>query len=1072
MNHKTIVLTLAVIILTAFVAVPMVAGSNFEASKIQPEDIQPINKASHRAPCSMIKHNGNGYYFWSQFEAGTGAYTYFDPAVECGGIAFPFEITAFAFTLFDPGGYIWPAQIDIVVYDPDTSGFVCNGPTVELCRYSMVADSATYCWPNMGTFYFPTICCVDRGFYIGIEYTAGSPDSTPSPMFDDYPAPDTCDNWLQYFTSWYEWYDAWGDPPAGYPLFEVDGETNSPNCMQMGACCLPNNMCAVSTEDSCNMVGGDYQGDGSVCGGMQACCLPNGDCVDADVICCINELSGIPQGPGTSCSPNTVACCLPGGGCVDVDPLCCDDLGGTPSPFGTGICLGDMDGNGIDDGCENPEWDAKMHYPQLPDENGWDVNATWPLVLADDWLCTETGWVKDIHFWGSWLGDSIGYIEYFILSIHEDIPPGGPVGDTCNAIGDCNCDGQNLSLADMVYLIRIIQGLETPCPGGYFNCDFNGDCVLDTNDVIVFDNYFTYGMSAFLPYGGYPVPTCCDTATYSRPGGLLWEKYISNFDIIDMNPNMPEHWYDPSNNDVFWDDHWNYFRYDIILDSLDWFPQDSGTIYWLNISAVVEDTFYQWGWKSSIDHWNDDAVWAYEWNKNWIEMYEPGGSFGEPIENYFGIAINEYGEYLWGYGDGYGDNWYYYPNTEWWNIWFFDHPFDTTRYKEIEISFYAYPYNPQFPTWLEFAVNWSTDWWTDEGVPPLPGADEELEIGRYSFFADSIYQGWHEYSFLIPDYNPVWVSIDVRGYNFIDTAGIITHTCLPKDSAPSLDLSFVITGEPFDEPMQWNYHYIGIDAPSFDTCLSGVLTVWGTVDCDTSGHPPLFRDTVFQCEQNAGPVPAWANDILMNFKWHCWCENDDWAKFAAPAYVGGQWILQNLHGWLWWHSADVGPVPAIGDPYGQFQAIYYVVDLVEWATDPRPPQLEYTIIDGECPDLPGYLFGTTPILFDPNAPGRSGPFSTYAPLTGTLYLDGDVEFSPGTGYECGDANNDEAINIADAVWIINYIFAGGLPPDPLDAGDTNCDDTCNIADAVWIINYIFAGGYPPCDTDGDGNPDC
>ncbi|RME30057.1 MAG: hypothetical protein D6800_02190, partial [Candidatus Zixiibacteriota bacterium] len=64
----------------------------------------------------------------------------------------------------------------------------------------------------------------------------------------------------------------------------------------------------------------------------------------------------------------------------------------------------------------------KMHYPQLPDESGWDVNATKPLVLADDWMCTESGYVKDIHFWGSWLGGVEGVIDSFALSIHADIP--------------------------------------------------------------------------------------------------------------------------------------------------------------------------------------------------------------------------------------------------------------------------------------------------------------------------------------------------------------------------------------------------------------------------------------------------------------------------------------------------------------------------------------------------------------------------------------------------------------------------------------------------------------------------
>ena len=73
---------------------------------------------------------------------------------------------------------------------------------------------------------------------------------------------------------------------------------------------------------------------------------------------------------------------------------------------------------------------------------------------------------------------------------------------------------------------------------------------------------------------------------------------------------------------------------------------------------------------------------------------------------------------------------------------------------------------------------------------------------------------------------------------------------------------------------------------------------------------------------------------------------------------------------------------------------------------------------------------------------------------------------------CGDANSDETVNVTDAVWIVNYVFAGGDPPDPMESGDCNCDGTCNVADAVWIINYIFAGGYAPCDTDGDGAPDC
>lgn len=74
----------------------------------------------------------------------------------------------------------------------------------------------------------------------------------------------------------------------------------------------------------------------------------------------------------------------------------------------------------------------KMHFPQLPDIDGWDVNATFPNVLADDWTCSETGPVADVHFWGSWMNidgnvntDDVGDIIAFQLSIHENIVDGG-----------------------------------------------------------------------------------------------------------------------------------------------------------------------------------------------------------------------------------------------------------------------------------------------------------------------------------------------------------------------------------------------------------------------------------------------------------------------------------------------------------------------------------------------------------------------------------------------------------------------------------------------------------------------
>ena len=65
-------------------------------------------------------------------------------------------------------------------------------------------------------------------------------------------------------------------------------------------------------------------------------------------------------------------------------------------------------------------------------------------------------------------------------------------------------------------------------------------------------------------------------------------------------------------------------------------------------------------------------------------------------------------------------------------------------------------------------------------------------------------------------------------------------------------------------------------------------------------------------------------------------------------------------------------------------------------------------------------------------------------------------------YVCGDADGEGTINIADAVFLINYIFVGGPAPQPLAAGDVDCGGTINIADVVYLINYIFSHGAQPC----------
>jgi hypothetical protein len=70
---------------------------------------------------------------------------------------------------------------------------------------------------------------------------------------------------------------------------------------------------------------------------------------------------------------------------------------------------------------------------------------------------------------------------------------------------------------------------------------------------------------------------------------------------------------------------------------------------------------------------------------------------------------------------------------------------------------------------------------------------------------------------------------------------------------------------------------------------------------------------------------------------------------------------------------------------------------------------------------------------------------------------------PACCYPRGDVNLSGSINIADVVYLMRYVYAGGPEPLPFkDNGDINCDQTVNLADIVYLLAWLFNGGPPPC----------
>ncbi len=61
----------------------------------------------------------------------------------------------------------------------------------------------------------------------------------------------------------------------------------------------------------------------------------------------------------------------------------------------------------------------------------------------------------------------------------------------------------------------------------------------------------------------------------------------------------------------------------------------------------------------------------------------------------------------------------------------------------------------------------------------------------------------------------------------------------------------------------------------------------------------------------------------------------------------------------------------------------------------------------------------------------------------------------------GYCNNDQALDIADPIKILTYLFARGSPPACMGACDCNADETIDIADAICLLSHLFAGGPAP-----------
>jgi len=63
----------------------------------------------------------------------------------------------------------------------------------------------------------------------------------------------------------------------------------------------------------------------------------------------------------------------------------------------------------------------------------------------------------------------------------------------------------------------------------------------------------------------------------------------------------------------------------------------------------------------------------------------------------------------------------------------------------------------------------------------------------------------------------------------------------------------------------------------------------------------------------------------------------------------------------------------------------------------------------------------------------------------------------------GDCTLDYQITVSDAIFLLNYLYHSGPPPDPYCVGNVNGDTIIDIGDAMYILNFLFHNGPPPQD---------
>jgi hypothetical protein len=156
----------------------------------------------------------------------------------------------------------------------------------------------------------------------------------------------------------------------------------------------------------------------------------------------------------------------------------------------------------------------KMHHPQTPDltDTGIDISFT-SGPLGDDFKCSDTGLVTDIHFWGSFRDDVMpvsGPDNLALeISIHDDIPvsPTNPWSKPGGALWTKSFGPGQYSVREIT--TTVMEGFYDPVTNTYIPDNhkrvFQYNFEIDANQAFIQEETLIYWLviEDITTFGGY-----------------------------------------------------------------------------------------------------------------------------------------------------------------------------------------------------------------------------------------------------------------------------------------------------------------------------------------------------------------------------------------------------------------------------------------------------------------------------------------------------------------------------------------------------------------------------------------